>query len=170
MRRALYIGLLLILAASCGPRLIKRAKMEKIMADVLVQDQQVTHNFDLRRQADTMLVYEGIFEAYGYTTDDFIRSLEYYLTDASRMEKIMGNVADELEARAKEVKARIDLAEWRKGYLRIYNLPVDTTLRPHPRTRAADTLRIRFAGDTVYFHIVDTVKMRENLYQRDTLQ
>lgn len=170
MRRALYIGLFIILAASCGPRVIGRAKMEKIMADILIQDQQVKRDLTLKRQADTMLVYEGIFEAYGYDTDDFLASLEYYLTDASRMEKIMGRVAERLEAQAKEVKALIDLNEWRSGYLRIYTLPIDTTLRPRPRVRAADTLRIRFAGDTVYFHIVDTVKLREELFQRDTLQ
>lgn len=169
MRRALYIGLILLLAASCGPRVIKRAKLERIIADMLVQDQQIKLDFALRHQADTCLVYEGIFEEYGYTTDDFILSVRHYLADASRMEKIMGNVAEDLEARAKEVKARIDLEEWRQGFLRIYTLQVDTSLRPTPRVRASDTLRIRFAGDTVYFHIVDTVKVRENLYQRDTL-
>lgn len=169
MRRALYIGLILLLAASCGPRVIKRARMERIIADMLVQDQQIKQDVSLRKQADTSLVYEGIFEDYGYTTDDFLHSVNYYLRDPSRMEKIMGNVAEDLEARAKEVKAIIALDEWREGFLRIYTLPVDTSLRPTPRVRAADTLRIRFAGDSVYFHIVDTVKIRENLYQRDTL-
>lgn len=169
MRRVLYICLVLLLAVACGPRVIKRAKMQKIMADVLVQSQQVKQDIALSRQADTMLVYEGIFEAYGYNTDDFLRSISYYLSDASRMEKIMSAVADDLEARAKEVKAVIDLQEWRNGFLRIYTLQPDTTL-PHPRVRAADTMRIRFAGDSVYFHIVDTVKLREELYQRDTLQ
>ena len=169
MRKALYIGLILLLAVSCGPRVIKRAKMERIIADMLVQDQQIKQDPSLRKQADTSLVYEGIFEEYGYTTDDFLHSVTYYLTDPSRMEKIMGNVAQDLEARAKEVKALIDLQQWREGYLSIYSMPMDTSLRPRPRVRAADTLRIRFAGDSVYFHIVDTVKLREELYQRDTL-
>lgn len=153
MKRFLYIGLILFLAASCGPRVIKRAKMERIIADMLVQDQQIKLDQSLKRQADTSLVYEGIFEQYGYTTDDFLRSVEYYLKDASRMEKIMGEVAEDLEARSKEVKVLIDLEEWRKGYLRIYDMPTDTTLLPRPPKGMLDSLRVRFRGDTVYFNL-----------------
>ena len=158
MKRLLYIGLILLLAASCGPRVIKRAKMERIIADMLVQDQQVKLDLALRNQADTCLVYEGIFEQYGYTTDDFILSVRHYLSDASRMEKVMGNVAEELEARAKVVKARIDLEEWRNGYLKIYETPADTSLFPKPRMRAIDSLPVRFSGDTVFFHIKEPIQ------------
>ena len=159
MRRALYIGLVLLLAASCGPRVIKRAKMERIIADMLVQDQQVKLDLALRKQADTCLVYEGIFEQYGYTTDDFLLSVRHYLSDPSRMEKIMGNVAENLESRAKKVKAVIDLEEWRKGYLRIHDLPADTVSHfPKPRPQAVDSLCVRFQGDTIYFHVADTLR------------
>ena len=158
MRKALYIGLFVLLAAACGPRVIKNGKMERIIADMLVQDQQIKMDFAFRKEADTCLVYEGIFEKYGYTTDDFLLSVRHYLSDASRMEKIMGNVAADLEARAKEVKAMIDLEEWRKGYLRIHSLPVDTTHFPKPRPQAVDSLCVRFQGDTIYFHVADTLQ------------
>ena len=87
MRRALYIVLVLVMAAACGPHRIPRDDMEDILYRMLVQDQQIKQNPQLRRQADTMLVYEGIFQAYGFNTDDFLYSLEYYLEEPARMEK-----------------------------------------------------------------------------------
>ncbi|MBR4775141.1 MAG: DUF4296 domain-containing protein [Bacteroidales bacterium] len=152
MKRLLYIGLALLLAASCGPRIIKRAKMERILADMLVQDQQIKLDFDLKKQADSCLVYEGIFEQYGYTTEDFRRSLAYYLKDASRMEKMMGEVAEDLEARAKEAKKQAFQEEWRENFIRAYSAPLDTAVYPRPPMRMIDSLRLRYLGDSTYFN------------------
>ena len=161
MRKVLHILLLVLLVAACGPRKIPRGDMEKIMADILLQDQQIKLNRELKKQADTSLVYEGIFEAYGYDTDDFLYSVEYYLGDPSRMEKIMNAVGDRLEHDAKLVNAEIRLDEWRKGLLRIYNMKVDTTRRPRPRVRPADTLQVRFEGDTVFLYTVDSISIKD---------
>ena len=60
MRRALYIVLVLVMAAACGPHRIPRDDMEDILYRMLVQDQQIRQDPQLRKQADTMLVYEGI--------------------------------------------------------------------------------------------------------------
>lgn len=161
MRQWLHIALVVLLVAACGPRKIPREEMEQIMFDVLVQDQQIKQDKILKKQADTSLVYEGIFEAYGYDTDDFLYSLEYYLENPARMEKIMGAVGSRLEKEVKLVSAEIDLQDWRKGLLRIYNMKVDTTRRPRPRVRPVDTLRVRFQGDTVYLYHVDSLSFRD---------
>ena len=160
MRKTLYIVLVVLLAAACGPRKIPRGDMEKIMADILIQDQQIKLNKELKKQADTSLVYEGIFEAYGYDTDDFLYSVEYYLGDPSRMEKIMNVVGTRLEREAKLAAAEISLRDWRDGLLRIYNMKVDTTCRPWPRTRCVDTLHVRFQGDSVYLYTVDSLSFK----------
>ena len=112
--------LLALLASACGPRRIPRERMESILADMLVQDQQIRLNRELKHQADTSLVYEGIFQAYGYDTDDFLYSLSYYLEDPSRMEKIMGSVAESLEKEAKEVGKEVDFRQWQERMLRIF--------------------------------------------------
>lgn len=161
MRKYLYILLVVLLAAACGPRKIPRGDMENIMADILIQDQQIKLNRELKKQADTSLVYEGIFEAYGYDTDDFLYSVEYYLGDPSRMEKIMGSVAERLEKEVKVVAGEIQLEDWRKKLLRIYNLKVDTTRGPRPRVRLVDTLHVRFQNDSVYLHTVDSISMHD---------
>ena len=161
MRKLLYIALALLLVAACGPRKIPREEMEQIMAEMLVQDQQIKQDKNLKKQADTSLVYEGIFEAYGYDTDDFLYSLEYYLENPARMEKIMGAVGSRLEKEAKLVAAEIDLRDWRKGLLRIYNMQVDTTKRPRPRVRLVDTLWVRFEGDSVYLYNIDSISIKD---------
>ncbi len=161
MRRFLHIALALLLLASCGPERISRDNMEHILRDMLVQDQQIKGNQDLRKQADTSLVYEGIFRKYGYTTDDFLYSLEYYLEDASRMEKIMSSVADDLEAELKGVKKEVALEEWRSRMLRLYNLPMDTLHLPRPRMRAVDSLHIRMDGPDVKMYKKDSIRMKD---------
>ena len=123
--------------------------MEEIMYQMLVQDQQINHDFQLRVQADTCLVYEGIFEEYGYDTDDFLYSLEYYLADPARFEKIMEKVGDRLDKEASIVRAEVDLIQWRENLLRIYNTQPDTSRRPLPRVRPVDTLLLRFGDDSL---------------------
>ena len=44
MRRALYIVLVLVMAAACGPHRIPRDDMEDILYRMLVQDQQIKQN------------------------------------------------------------------------------------------------------------------------------
>ena len=152
MRKWLHIVLLLVVAVSCGPRRIPRDDMERIMADILIQDQQIKNDRSLRKQADTSLVYEGIFEAYGYNTDDYLYSVEYYLQDPARMEKIMGAVAENLEKEVKLTGEEVDLENWRRRFLDIYRMKGDTTRLPRPRTRPVDTLHVRFDADSVWFY------------------
>ena len=49
MRRALYIVLVLVMAAACGPHRIPRDDMEDILYRMLVQDQQITRPMALTR-------------------------------------------------------------------------------------------------------------------------
>lgn len=151
MRKLLHIVLLVLLVAACGPRKIPRDDMERIMADMLIQDQQIKQDRKLQKQADTSLVYEGIFEQYGYDTDDFIYSVEYYLEDPSRMEKIMGNVAARMEKEAKQAGVEAEQEEWQKKFMKIYQMKVDVNRRPQPPVSAVDTLPVRMQQDSVIF-------------------
>lgn len=170
-----FIALLaLALVLSCrGPKLIEREEMEQIFYEMLLQDQLVKQNHTLKRQADTSLVYEGIFEAHGYTTDDYLYSLKYYLEEPARMEKVMGNVAQRLDGERKEVRGVLELNRWRERMLAIYAQKPDTSRRPQPPVRPVDTLHVRFAGDSVYLHkepdSLDLVPKDSLLFVRDSL-
>ena len=153
MRKYLHImALLLVLAAvSCrGPRVIPRKDMVQVMRELLLQEQQLRMNMP-GRKVDTLLVYEGIFQAHGYNTDDFRRSLDYYLQEPLRMEKVMGEVAEGLEKEADVYRKKVELDRWTEQLMRIYGKKVDTTA-PRPRVRPVDTLKVRFDDDSVYLH------------------
>ena len=54
--------------ASCGNRehIISRGDMARIYADMYLMDQWIMEHSENRRAADTSLVYNPIFEKYGY--------------------------------------------------------------------------------------------------------
>ena len=174
MRKALHIALLLVLAVSCrGPETIPRKEMEEIFYLMFLQDQQIKLDYQLRRQTDTTLVYEGIFEAYGYDTDDYLHSLQYYLEEPEKMEKVMDAVADRLERESGLTQKAIDLERWQKKMLGIYRKQLDTTHFPKQGPRPADTLKVRFEGDSVFLHkVLDSLMLVPQdslIFYRDSL-
>lgn len=109
---AFIIGALLCAAAcSSGPKVIPRSKMEKIYVEMLVGDQWLMRDQDDGWKADTTLFYESIFQKYGYTTEDFKASYEYYLRDPLRFSRMMRNVALTLDAKARKKNIEIAASE-----------------------------------------------------------
>ena len=97
MKRVLHKILILLaaavlLASSCGgnkARVIPRSKMSKIYAEMFVMDQWVQNKPGLRMIADTSLVYEPILEKYGYDSEDYQYTVEYYMADPERFSRIL---------------------------------------------------------------------------------
>ena len=106
MKRFCHIVLLLavVAVAACrGPRVIPRSKMVDIYYDMFMADQQVREDRLPPKAMDTLLVYEAVFEKYGYDTDDYMHSLRYYLRDPERFAKVFEEVAERLENEAKSL-------------------------------------------------------------------
>lgn len=117
------------MAASChGPRVIPRDKMADIYYEMFLVDQQVREDPDLRRQADTMLVYEGVFNRYGYDTDDYLHSVRYYLKDPERYSKILEEVVDRFKGDSETLEKLIEHIDWVDKYMGMYRPPVDSLL------------------------------------------
>jgi hypothetical protein len=152
MKKFLLLIVPFVLAVSChrGPERISRGDMEDIMYGILLQDQYIKVNSVSKRITDTTLVYEGIFEQYGYDTDDFLYSLNYYLEDPSRMEKVMEKVEARLKDESKLLSEEIKAETWRSGFMRIYNLRPDTFRQPQPSS-ALDTLPVLFNKDSLAY-------------------
>ena len=132
MRKALHILLLvLVVAVSCrGPRVIPRSKLADIYYDLFLREQQVRDDPELHRQADTMLVYNPVFERYGYDTDDYLHSIRYYLKDPERFAKMMQSVAERLENDTKSMDKVIDHQNWVNRYMGMKRPPLDSLLGP----------------------------------------
>ena len=78
--------------------------MAKIYAEMLVMDQWAVSDSRLRQKADTSLIYEPIFEKYGYDGEDYRASVEYYMNDPERFSRILRESSDILDARIEELK------------------------------------------------------------------
>ena len=151
---------------------MERKDMEQAMYLILLQDQQIKLGGNLKQQADTSLVYEGIFQSLGYTTDDFLYSMDYYLEEPARFEKVMESVADRFEKEEAQALIQLDLSNWRDGMLRIYWMTPDTLSLPQPGPRAIDSLLLRFQGDSLYLVREDPFPYYPKdslLFLRDTL-
>jgi hypothetical protein len=77
-----------------------------LMADQFVREENIP-----RKQLDTMLVYEAVFNKYGYDTDDYMNSVRYYLKDPERFAKIFEEVARRLEGEADALEKIIERQE-----------------------------------------------------------
>ena len=65
-------------------------------------DQWVQNKPGLRTIADTSLVYEPILEKYGYDSEDYQYTVEYYMADPERFSRILRTTVSLLE---KDLKA-----------------------------------------------------------------
>ena len=99
----------LLLMISCGGdgRVIPKKKMTEIYADMFTADQWISQNYKASRVADTTMVYEAIFEKYGYNSDDYRKSVEYYIQDPDRFARILRQTVLVLEDRMADQKAEL---------------------------------------------------------------
>ena len=99
--------------ASCrGPRVIPKDTLTDIYVDMLMADQFVREENISRKQLDTMLVYEAVFNKYGYDTDDYLNSVRYYLKDPERYAKVFEDVARRLQGEVDALEKIIEHQEW----------------------------------------------------------
>lgn len=89
-------------------KIIPRKKMSRIYAEMLVVDQWINMSMQTRQMTDTTLIYEPILEKYGYTSEDYRRSVYKYLDDPERFARILRSTSEILDKRIKELKIQKD--------------------------------------------------------------
>ena len=100
--------LALLLLTSCGDSLIPRGKMSKIIADIYVSDRYVFSDHDLMRGADTSHLYGPIIKKYGYDTEDFVRTIGYYVERPAKLKTIYANAKLILQAELASANAQVE--------------------------------------------------------------
>lgn len=100
----------LLCLSSCRDRkdIIPKGTMSKIYYDIYMTDEAVDANYGLRRMADTMRIYEPIFNKYGYTTEDYNRSVNFYLERPDKFEDVFEDTKTMLEKRKAELNAVLE--------------------------------------------------------------
>ena len=133
MKRFCHIVLLLavVVVASCrGPRVIPRSKMVDIYYDMFMADQQVREDRLPPKAMDSLLVYEAVFEKYGYDTDDYMHSLRYYLKDPERFAKVFEEVATRLQGQARALDPIVEHLDWVAQRMGAKRPQIDSILAP----------------------------------------
>lgn len=96
---------LLLLQGCSDDVAIQKKELSAIVAQMYLADQYVERTPDMMVQSDTMLLYAGIMEEHGYTIDDYISSLRYYLQDGDSYNDILRDAYDMLKKRESELDA-----------------------------------------------------------------
>lgn len=109
MKRSLHtlvaaLVVVMTLFSCTRARIIPRRTFVKIYADMFLADEWVKDNPSMRRQVDTSLIYEPIFESYGYTTDDYLKSVEHYMNDTERYARMLKKAGDILDAKGTSLR------------------------------------------------------------------
>ena len=164
---AVSAALLFCLACSQDKStVIPRGKMSKIYAEMLVMDQWAVSKSDLRTIADTSLVYEPIFQKYGYDTEDYRKSVEHYMKDPERFSRILRATSEILEDRIVEIK------ELKRLYLRQVEISGFVTdfnigeyfpyLSEEPYVHYYDSLSVQ--ADSGYVYRLVSIERADTLY------
>lgn len=100
----------LLCLSSCREKesIIPKDIMSQIYYDIYMTDEAVDVNYRLRRMADTMRVYEPIFNRYGYTTEDYNRSVNFYMERPDKFEDVFEDTKTMLEKRKAELNAILE--------------------------------------------------------------
>lgn len=160
---------------SCGgdePVVIPRAKLSEIYAEMLVTDQWIISTPSVRQIADTSLVYEPILNKYGYTREDYNRSVGHYMDDPERFARIFRTTAEILDERIKELEIRKqeeDRAEMRRLQAEKFRPDIDPEeLFPYvfkePYVHYYDSLT--FEPDSMAIYRLLPVETADTVYDR----
>ena len=167
-----------LLLAGCNEKdgkVIPRGTLAEIYAEMLVVDQWIANDMSLKRQADTSFVYAPILEKYGYTPDDYRKSVDHYMHDPERYSRILRTSAEILGERLSELKiekARLD----RIAGIKVYESDLtpedfalylrDSLIMYHDSlTFEADSLKMIYrlipheTSDTVYEGVAMVIKV-----------
>lgn len=103
----LMLAFALVLSVSCRKdqvKVIPRSELSEIYAEMLMTDQWILSTKGVRLIADTSLVYEPILEKYGYTTEDYLKTVDVYMDDPERFARVLRTTSEILDERLKQLQ------------------------------------------------------------------
>lgn len=106
LRKTVFFLAALLVICSCGKNgIIPKRTLSKIYADMLLTDSWLRTDLDMKHIAETTMVYESIFNRYGYTTEDYWKTVDRYMNDPDDFSKVLEKAAVRLDEAAKYVEA-----------------------------------------------------------------
>jgi hypothetical protein len=168
---------------SCGQRVISRGDLAEIYAEMLLTDQWISSNPRVRHIADTSLVYAPILDKYGYTKEEYVRSIDKYMDDPERFSRILrttGEILDEklkdLQLRKEELQRIEEYMKYLKQFVGEVHLDIDEYfpfMFKEPYVHYFDSIAVDVDTLNIYhlknIEISDTTFSGPRIMVRDTL-
>lgn len=113
---SVLLAALTVLFVSCRKdeaEVIPRNQLAKIYAEMLLTDQWISDTPGLRQVADTSLVYEPILKKYGYTTEDYLKTVNVYMDDPERFSRIFRSTVEILDKKLISLKKEKEIQDMR---------------------------------------------------------
>lgn len=85
--------------------------MIQIYTEMYVLDKYLVNRPELNQLADTLQVYEPVFNKYGYTFDEYDYSVSYYMKDPKRFAKLFEKVKINLDKKITSLERRAKLED-----------------------------------------------------------
>lgn len=110
MKKYLFLILpLALLCTSCSEKkYIPKEDMAAIVYDCILTDKYLETEMPYRAQADTTLVYLPVLEKHGYTQDQFLESLKYWLSQPKEMKEIYNLARTQMKERRELLQQELD--------------------------------------------------------------
>ncbi|MDD5714698.1 MAG: DUF4296 domain-containing protein [Bacteroidales bacterium] len=123
MKRVLTVFFLLVVFCSCvkaGKR-ISSDDFRVVLREMFLADLILERDGTLSRLADSTLVYPPILEKYGYTTEQFLATMEYYAGRPARFKSLLTRVRRTLNEERTEYNQRLTWLNEQKALVERFN-------------------------------------------------
>lgn len=94
---------------SCSGDLIPAKDMPKIIADIYMADRFVSSDYKMVLMADTARIYEAVFNKYGYTSKQFTKTIDFYITRPVKLKEFYSKAKKILEEQENEISLFLDM-------------------------------------------------------------
>ena len=109
--RIALLSAIVLMAIACGSKqgkIIPRSRFAQLHASLFKADAWLESHSDFRAKADTTNFYQSIFDSYGYSAEDYRRSLYQYLEDPGRFAKIIEESTNIIRKEVDELQEKVD--------------------------------------------------------------
>jgi hypothetical protein len=94
--------------------------MSKIIAEIYKADRFINTNYQLVLKADTVMIYEAVFNEYGYTHTDYINTLNHYIDRPNKLRAIFIKAKEILEEENRVVEEKLERQKQLKEYIDLF--------------------------------------------------
>ena len=184
MRNALIVLCLIFWLPACnnGARRIPAEDFQLILRDMFMTDLILERDGSLKSLADSTLVYPPVFEKSGYTTEQFMVTMDYYSSRPTRFKSILTRLRKSLDQERTQYNELLTYKEEQKALVeRFKNWLSDTIPGRHDQVLKQSLRRIlpydpsrdqtwRMDQDSIYkekplriLPVIDTMSGRDSI-------